>query len=206
MIARLKVSLVLLPVAIAILAGIYVYSLWAAERQRAAEIPVEAADAMMRDLLSFHKKRGGFPTDLKELEGVVWEKKDSRSYSNDKHGLTHRNYYYLYTRLDHHRFTLWAIPMGRQREDAATQFLLVTTERCRRWKGAALSIEQASEIDPNPSVTELGLLGLIEQTTMDLRESEKAVGYGPYLWIAFLSTRGSAAAWGDIPISAYSYL
>ena len=163
----------LLPVAIAGLTGIYVYSLWAAERQRAAEIPVEAADAMMWDLLSFHKKRGGFPKDLKELEGVVWEKKDSRSYSNDKRGLTHRNYYYLYTRVDHHRFALWAIPMGRRREDAATQFLLVTTERCRRWKGAALSIEQASEIDPNPTVDELSLFGLIEQAKLDLRESDK---------------------------------
>jgi len=173
MISRLKVSLVLLPVAIAGLAGIYVYSLWAADRQRLADVPVEATGTMMRDLLSFHKKRGGFPKDLKELEGAVWERKDSRSYSNDKRGLTHGNYYYLYTRLDHHRFTLWAIPMGRRREDAATQFLLVSTERCRRWKGAALSIEQASQIDPNPSLTELNVLGLIEQAKLNLREYEK---------------------------------
>lgn len=172
MIARLKVSLVLLPVAIAVLAGIYVFSLWAAERQLAAEAPVEAADAMMRDLLSFHKKRGGFPKDLKELEGVIWEKKESRSYSNDKRSLLHRNYYYLYTRINHHRFTLWAIPIGRQREDAATHFLHVTTESCRRWKGPALSTEQVSEIDPNPTVNELSLLGLIEQAKLDLRESE----------------------------------
>lgn len=172
MIARLKVSLVLLPVGLALLAGIYVYSLWVAERQRAADVPVEATGMMMRDLLSFHKKRGGFPKDLKELDGVIWEKKESRSYSNDKRGLLHRNYYYLYTRINHHRFTLWAIPIGRQREDAATHFLLVTTESCRRWKGAALSIEQVSKIDPNPTVNELSLLGLIEQAKLDLRESE----------------------------------
>ncbi len=171
MIARLKVSLVLLPVAIAVLTGIYVYSLWAAERKLAAEAPVEAADAIMRDLLSFHKKRGGFPKDLKELEGVIWEKKDSRSYSNDKCGLTHRNYYYLYTRLDHHRFTLWAIPMGRQREDAATWFLLVTPETHRRWKGSSLSPEDAKSLSFDPSANQLSVLGLVEQPTV-LRQKD----------------------------------
>jgi hypothetical protein len=179
MLKSLKISLVMISAATLLVVWVYIYSLWAAERTRAAEIPVEAAGAMMRDLLSFHKKRGGFPKDLKELEGVVWEKKESRSYSEDKRGLTHRNYYYLFTRLNHHRFSLWAIPLGRQREDAATQFLLVTTESCRRWKGAALSIEQASEIGPNPSVTELSLLGLIEQVKLNLREYEKAVSMNP---------------------------
>lgn len=173
MLNRFKTSLALVPVVLVIVIGVYVYSLWAAERRRTADMPVEAADRMMRDLLSFHKKRGGFPKDLKELEGVIWEKKESRSYSNDKRGLTHRNYYYLFTRLNPHCFTLWAIPMGRQREEAATQFLLVTTESCRRWKGPALSIEQASEIAPNPSVTELSLLGLIEQAKLNLREYER---------------------------------
>ncbi|MBX3295458.1 MAG: hypothetical protein KF762_07080 [Acidobacteria bacterium] len=175
MLNSLKISLVLIPIVFLLVVGVYAYSLWASERKRAAELPVEAADVMMRDLLSFHKKRGGFPKDLKELEGVVWEKKENRNYSNDKRGLTHRNYYYLYTHLNHHRFTLWAIPVGRQREDAATQFLLVTTESCRRWKGAALSIEQASEIAPNPSVTKLSLLGLIEQAKLNFREYEKTV-------------------------------
>lgn len=165
MIARLKLSLVLLPVAIAVLAGIYVYSLWAAERQRAAEIPVEAADAMMRNLLSFHKKRGGFPKDLRELEGVIWEKNESRSYSKDKLGLTHRNYYYLYTRLNPHRFTLWAIPMGRQREEAATLFLIVTPEMHRRWKGSAVSPEDVKSLSLDPSIDELSVSGLIEQPT-----------------------------------------
>lgn len=165
MIARLKVSLVLLPVAIAVLAGIYVYSLWAAERQRAADVPVEAADAMMRDLVSFHKKRGGFPKDLKEMEGVVWEANESRSYSNDKRGITRRHYYYLYTPLSHHRFTLWAIPMGRHREEAATWFLVATPEMHRRWKGSALDPEDVKRLSLYPSIDELSVLGLIEQPT-----------------------------------------
>ena len=145
--------------------GVYIYSLWASEQKRTAEIPVEAADAMMRDLLSFHKKRGGFPKDLEELEGVVWEKKESRRYSMDKRGLTYRNYYYLYTRTTQHNFTLWAIPMGRQREEAATWFLLVTPEMRRRWKGSALSPEDVKGLTADPSANELSVLGLIEQPT-----------------------------------------
>lgn len=163
MLNSLKISLVLIPIAILIVVGTYVYSLWASERQRVAELPVEAADVIMRDLLAFHKKRGGFPKDLKEMEGVVWEKKESRSYSNNNRGITRRHYYYLYTPLSHHRFTLWAIPIGGHREEAATWFLAVTPELHRRWKGGALSPEDVKSLSLDPSANELSVLGLIEQ-------------------------------------------
>lgn len=165
MLNSLKISLVLIPIAILLVVGVYIYSLWTSERQRAAELPIEAADVMMRDLLAFHKKRGGFPKDLKELEGVVWKKKDIRSYSNDKRGITRRHYYYLYTPVSHHRFTLWAIPIGPQREEAATWFLVVTPELQRRWKGGALSPEDVKRLSLDPSVNQLSVLGLIEQPT-----------------------------------------
>lgn len=165
MLARLKVSLVLIPVALAVLAGIYVYSLWAAERQRAAGVPLEATSTLVRDLFAYHKKRGSFPGELKQLEGVVWEKKESRRYSNDKRGIIRRHYYYLYTPLSHHRFTVWAIPIGRQREEAATWFLVVTPELQRRWKGGALSPEDVKRLSLDPSVNQLSVLGLIEQPT-----------------------------------------
>ncbi len=163
MLNSIKISLVLIPLAILLVVGTYIYSLWTSERQRAADLPVEAADVMMRDVLSFHKKRGGFPNDLKDLEGVVWEKKDDRSYSNDKRVLTHHNYYYLYTRLNHHRFSLWAIPMGKHREEAATWFLVVTPESRRRWKGGSLGPEDVKGISAEPSANQLSVLGLIEQ-------------------------------------------
>lgn len=163
MISRLKISLVLLPVAIAVLAGIYVYSLWAAERQRAADVPVEAAGMMVRDLLAYHKKRGSFPTDLKALEGVVWEKKRGREFSIENRSLGHRNYFYLYTRLAPHRFTLWAVPMGQARDEAATVFMSASPSVRRTWKGAALSSDAVDGIRENPSEIELGTLGMVEQ-------------------------------------------
>jgi hypothetical protein len=173
MIARLKVSLVLLPVAIAVLVGIYVYSLWAAERKRVAEIPVEAADAMMRDLLSFHKKRGGFPKHLKELEGVVWDEKQSRNYLIKYRAISRSNYFYLYTSIDSHHFTLWSIPMGNLREESPTGFMAVSIDGCRRWKGPALDTDLIRKINVSPSLAQLGVLGLTEQPGCDFTKGKK---------------------------------
>lgn len=163
MIARLKVSIVLLPVALIGLVTIYVYSLWAGERQRAADVPVDATSMMIRDLLAYHKKRGSFPSDLKQMEGVVWEKKRDREFSLQNRVLSHRKYFYLYTFLTPHRFTLWAVPMGPAREDAATLFVAGTPSSSRSWKGAALSHDSVDGIKADPSEIELGSLGLVEQ-------------------------------------------
>lgn len=163
MFTRLKISVVLLPVALIALVGIYVYSLWAGERQRAADVPVEATGMMIRDLLAYHKNRGSFPSDLKQLEGVIWDKKREREFSLQNRALSHHHYFYLYTFLTPHRFTLWAVPMGPAREVAATLFVSGTPGASRSWKGAALSHESVDGIKADPSEIELGSLGLVEQ-------------------------------------------
>ena len=159
----LKITLILMPIAVLVVVGVYIYSLWASERQRTAEAPVEAFDVMVRDLRSFHKKRGSFPKDLKKLEGVVWEKKGGREFSNDGSSLMHRNYYYLYAPISSHQFTLWAIPIGRRRDEAGTWFLVITPESQRRWKGPALTPEDVKVLSLHPSAQQLNVLGLIEQ-------------------------------------------
>ncbi|QYO65300.1 hypothetical protein [Leptolyngbya sp. 7M] len=174
MINRLKLSLGLAPLALLLVIGVYIYSLWAAERQKASDIPVEAIGAMMRDLLSFHEKRGVFPETLKQLEGVVWEKR-TREFVSGNRALNHRNYYYLYTRVTNHRFTLWAIPMGRFREETSTWFLAGSPFACRRWKGAPIDLDDVSKLAATPSLGQLGLLGLVEQekiTFSDQRTSQ----------------------------------
>lgn len=168
MINRLKISLALFPLFAVVLIGAYVYSLWAGERRHSAEIPVEAASMMMRDLLAFYEKRGSFPNDLKQMEGVVWEKKADREFSVENRALNHRNYLYLYTRLTPYEFTLWALPTGPSRNEAATWFLSGSHDQCRRWKGAALPLDSVRQIVTSPSSAQLGILGLTEQTKIDL--------------------------------------
>lgn len=173
--SRIKLSLVVAPILLCLVVVVYVYSLWRADRKKADDLPVEAVSQMMRDLLRFHEKRGGFPDDLKRLEGVVWEKK-IRSFSVADRALNHRNYYYFYTQISPHQFTLWAIPTGVSREESSTHFLVVSPDACRRWKGAALPLEQADKIEPNPSLKNLGSLGLIEQPLIDLKSQQRAAG------------------------------
>jgi hypothetical protein len=170
---KIKLSLIVASFALLIVVAAYIYSLWSVDRKKQAEVPVEAVSMMMRDLLRFHEKRGGFPEDLQKLEGVIWERKN-RLFSAENRALNHRNYYYFYTQISHHQFTLWAIPTGSQREDAPTWFLVVPPDVCHRWKGAALPIEQIDRIEPNPSLKELGIFGLIEQPIGDLKTQQKA--------------------------------
>ncbi len=169
---RIKLSLVFAPIVLCLVVVIYVYSLWRDDRKKSEDLPVEAVSQMMRDLLRFHEKRGGFPDDLQKLENVVWEKKN-RAFSVSARVLNHRNYYYFYTRITPHQFTLWAIPTGAAREESPTWFLVVAPDACRRWKGAALPIEQINQIEPNPSLKDLGVLGLIEQPLINLKNEQK---------------------------------
>lgn len=177
MLNRLKISIVLAPLVLVLVVAAYIYSLWAAERAKARDLPFEAVNTMMRDILRYHEKKGGFPETFKSLEGIVWEKK-AREFSIENRAFTYRNYYYFYTRIDHHRFTLWAIPVGKSREEGPTWFLSVTPEVAGRWKGGALPLDQIDRIDANPSLKELGTLGLIEQPQVDLRSGQKASDVG----------------------------
>lgn len=156
-----------------VLVGIYVYSLWATERKRAADTPAEATSMMMRDLRAYHMKRGSFPSDLKQMEGVVWEKKRSREFSIENRGLRHRNYFYLYTQIAPHRFTLWALPVGQARDEAATYFVSGTPGVHRTWKGAALLHDSVGSIKPDPSAIDLGILGLVEQPRVSTHQPSR---------------------------------
>ena len=88
--------------------------------------------------------------------------------------MNHRNYYYFYTQISPHQFTLWAIPTGNSREDAPTWFLVVSPDICRRFKGAALPLEHIDRIEADPTLKKLGVLGLIEQPLVDLKNQQKA--------------------------------
>lgn len=171
--SRIKLSFIVAGLALFIVIAAYIYSLWSVDRKKQSEMPVEAVSMVMRDLLRFHDKRGGFPKDLQKLEGIVWERKN-RLFSADNRALNHRNYYYFYTQISPHQFTLWAIPTGSQREDAPTWFLVVSPDICRRFKGAALPLEQVDRIEANPTLKQLGVFGLIEQPIVNFKDQQKA--------------------------------
>ena len=120
---------------------------------------------MNRDLLKFHEKRGSFPETLEDLEGVVWEKKD-RHYVSGGRSMFHRNYFYMYTKVVPHRFTLWAIPIGKLRDDAPTFHLAGTPGSHRAWKGPAVPIPDVEKLSFTPWLHKLHILGLVEQLSI----------------------------------------
>lgn len=162
MLNRLKISLILAPLALTMLVGVYVYTLWAKERERSADIPFDATGAMNRDLLKFHQKRGSFPVKLEDLEGIIWEKKE-RNFASDGRSLIHRNYFYVYARINHHQFTLWAIPIGKEREEASTFFFVGNPESNRSWKGPPVPLTDIDTLSLTPTTIDLNILGLVEQ-------------------------------------------
>lgn len=203
MLNRLKISLILAPLALTMLVGVYVYTLWSEERERTAEIPFDASGAMNRDLLKFHQKRGSFPQKLKDLEGVVWETKD-RNYVSEGRSMFHRNYFYLYTRISPNRFTFWAIPMGKERGDAATFYFIGTPESKRAWKGPAVPLTDVGQLSSTPTTSELGILGMTEQQNIvsQLPRRRESVRQGIWPVGMFMpgrfgrySTRRSARNW-----------
>ncbi len=163
MLNRLKISLILAPLALILLIGVYIYSLWAADRSAKADIPFDASGSMSRDLLKFHEKRGTFPSKLEDLEEIIWEAKQ-RNFSLEGRALTHRNYLYLYTRISAHRYTLWVIPMGKSRDEAPTLYLAADLFANRIWKGPAIPMNDVKDISPFATATELSLLGMVEQS------------------------------------------
>ncbi len=178
MLNRLKISLILAPLALTMLVGVYIYTLWATERERSAEVPFDSTGAMNRDLLKFHQKRGSFPQKLKDLEGVVWETKD-RNYVADGHSLIHRNYFYVYGRVNHHQFTLWAIPIGKEREEAPTFFFVGYPGSNRTWKGPAVALTDIDKVSVTPTTIKLNILGLVEQPNPPIPSDKKISPFEP---------------------------
>ena len=171
MLNRLKISLILAPLALMMLVGVYIYSLWSEDRDRRTVIPYDATGIMNRDLLKFHQKRGSFPDKLTNLEGVVWERKD-RQYLSDGRSMIHRNYFYIYTKVSPHHYNLWAIPIGRSRQEASTWFLSASPTTNRRWKGGPIEVDDIGRMVGTPSQSQLGVLGLTEQIRATSKDTE----------------------------------
>ncbi len=164
--------MILVPLALMMVVGVYIYSLWSEDRERRAEIPFDATEPMKRDLLKFHQKRGSFPENLKDLEGIIWEKKE-RNYVSNGRSMVHRNYFYLYSKINPHRFSLWAIPVGKVRDEAPTLFLVGAPSSDRTWKGPALAIPDIERSVTRPSSNNLIMLGLVEQPNTRLESKSK---------------------------------
>src|SRR5438874_12377824 len=84
----LRISFILLAVAIVLTVVCYVYS-----RPRFAE-------TMVKDLRQYQRQTGQFPADFEELERQVWRHTNVSDFGPAKRTLTVANYYYMYSKVD----------------------------------------------------------------------------------------------------------
>lgn len=170
----MKLTFIITPLMVILVLGSYFYSLWAAEVKRRDELPQDGTAALTRDLLKYHEKTGAFPEDLKSLVGKVWDAKKEREFDPSGKVFRHHNVYYLYSRVEPHQFSLWAVPSGIRREDGVSWFISASSERIRRWKGPAVADHQVDKLSSQPTIQTLALLGLTEQPASDLKNSSNS--------------------------------
>jgi len=158
-----RLTYLILGFSIVAVIGSYLYSLWTASQRKKAMLPRPAVDQIVKALRTYHHQVGSFPQSFVELEARVWRHNHPPNFGNDGRSLSMANYYYLYFAVDSGACTLWAIPINKRREEGSTFFLALSPETVRRWKGAALALDEIKRLPSIPDPAQLALLGLTEQ-------------------------------------------
>lgn len=165
----LRISFILLSVAIVLTVVCYAYSGWAEAQRQQELLPRLAADSMVKGLRQYQRQTGQFPGDFAELEQRVWKHTSIPDFGPAKRTLTVANYYYMYSKVDPLTCAVWAIPSGPRREEGSTHFLVIGPEVIRRWKGPALSKLDIDKLEPVPTTVVLNVMGMTEQPMIDQR-------------------------------------
>ena len=167
----LRISFILLAVAIVLTVVCYVYSRWAEAQRQQELLPRLAADSMVKGLRQYQRQTGQFPADFAELEQRIWKHTNVPDFGPTKRTLTVANYYYIYSKVDPLTCAVWAIPSGPRREEGSTHFLVIGPEVIRRWKGPALSKADIDKLEPVPTADVLNVMGMTEQSMIDQRST-----------------------------------
>lgn len=159
--SRIGLTMMLLIVSVIAAGSSWAYGTYARLERENRELPKLALATIVRDLRAYHKASGRFPETFEELDGK--RRVEGRAYELGGRAVSMANYFYVLTAVDAHRATVWAVPAGPRRDEAATQFLVVEPVELAVWKGAAIPVADVGSIHGNPTRGELAALGLIEQ-------------------------------------------
>jgi len=172
---RLRFTFIIAALSLVLLVVALVFSAWARNNEREANMPVPAMETVTLALRTFHQQTGRFPRDFRELNERVWRGERSGQISPDGKSLVapaSRYYYTLHTvnPTDPTRATtpakagIWAVPTGMRAREAVTYFWYVTPRDIERWMGPALTRENIGAIRSIPSEEQLALLVMTRQS------------------------------------------
>ncbi len=173
---KLRFTFIIAALSLVLLIVALVFSAWALNNEREANMPVPAMETVVLALRAFHQQTGRFPRDFRELNERVWRGERSGQISPDGKSLiapASRYYYTLHTvnRTDPTRATvpakagIWAVPTGERAQEAATYFWYITPRDIERWMGPALTRDNIGAIRSIPSEEQLALLVMTRQPT-----------------------------------------
>ena len=171
---KLRFTFIIAALSLVLLIVALVFSAWALNNEREANMPVPAMETVVLALRAFHQQTGRFPRDFRELNERVWRGERSGQISQDGKSLVapaSRYYYTLHAvnPPDPTRATvpakagIWAVPTGERAQEAATCFWYVTPRDVERWMGPALTRENIGAIRSIPSEEQLALLVMTRQ-------------------------------------------
>lgn len=163
--SRIGLTMMLLICSVIAAGSSWAYGTYARLQEENRELPRLALATIVRDLRAHHKALGRFPATFAELDEK--RRAPARDYELGGRAVSMANYFYVLTAVDAHRATVWAVPAGPRRDEAATQFLVVEPSDLAVWKGAAIPVADVGSIHGNPTRGELAALGLIEQPSAD---------------------------------------
>lgn len=159
---KLKVTYLLLGfAAVAAISGYgwHVYSLF---RDWQFNTPQSQVERLIRDLRRYQAQTNHFPTSFTEINELLWQTQPKPDYGVDGRQARVKHYYYYYTRVEQQKCVLWALPLGPQRQYAASFFVVITPNWMRGWKGKALADDVIGKVPAIPSPGDLATLSMRE--------------------------------------------
>lgn len=128
--------------------------------------PVPYLNIFIRDMVEYRRVKYGFPQNLNEMNETIWKKQTRSGWIAHPQGFAIKsNYAYYYHPISSRKATLWAIPVGKERLEGSSYFMVFEDNQVRYWKGPALALDDAesSVKETAPTFSRLSALGMAEQ-------------------------------------------
>lgn len=148
------------------------------------ERPVLALKSFLRDVREFIRTEKKIPGDLRELEVKIWDKTrpgtPSRLHGTNIYVANNYEYVFFSGNVENKQpqVTIWAIPLGKYRDDYETVLIVIRNEGETVWRGPALNDAQRSFVLAkgfNPSLPEMAQINM----KLDAKpKEEKKKGFG----------------------------
>lgn len=178
-----KSSRALLAFVIVLAIGIFTQIIGAVylELKDRKERPALALKSILRDVRDFVRIEKRIPADFAEIEDKIWNKgkKGTVSVLHGKSIYTADNYEYIYFAGKTKEIPLvniWAIPLGKYRDQYDSVLLVITPDGEESWRGPALTNAQHDfvlENGFNPTFPQMAMLNMKKDAVSGPKEKGK---------------------------------